>query len=78
MLRNNIIKGHPKTKKPWKKIFIVVEGVYSMEGTIIDLPQVIAIKKKYGAYLYLDEAHSVGAMGPRGRGVIGNVELFSN
>ena len=34
------------------------------------LPQLIALKKKYKAYLYLDEAHSVGAMGPHGRGII--------
>jgi len=77
VLRNNIIKGHPRTRRPWKKIFIVVEGVYSMEGTIVNLPEVIAIKKKYGAYLYLDEAHSVGAMGPRGRGVVDYYNLNS-
>ena len=41
-----------------------------MEGSIIKLPEVIALKKKYKAYLYLDEAHSVGAMGPHGRGII--------
>ena len=40
-----------------------------MEGSIVRLPEVIALKKKYKAYLFLDEAHSVGAMGPRGRGV---------
>lgn len=34
------------------------------------LPEVIALKKKYKAYLYLDEAHSIGALGPRGRGVV--------
>ena len=33
------------------------------------LPQVVALKKKYKAYVYLDEAHSIGAMGPNGRGV---------
>lgn len=41
-----------------------------MEGSICKLPDVIRIKKKYKAYLYLDEAHSVGAMGPNGRGVV--------
>ena len=70
LLRNNIITGNPKTRRPWKKIFIIAEGVYSMEGTIVNLPEIVALKKKYGAYLYLDEAHSVGAMGPRGRGVV--------
>ena len=41
-----------------------------MEGSIIKLPEVLALKKKYKAYLYLDEAHSIGAMGPSGRGVV--------
>ena len=41
----------------------------SMEGSIVRLPEVIALKKKYKAYLFLDEAHSIGAMGPHGRGV---------
>lgn len=70
ILRGAIIRGHPRTRRPWKKIFIVVEGIYSMEGTIVKLPEIVALKKKYGAYLYLDEAHSVGAMGPRGRGIV--------
>lgn len=34
------------------------------------LPEIVALKKKYKAYLYLDEAHSIGALGPRGRGVV--------
>ncbi|XP_072032151.1 serine palmitoyltransferase 2-like isoform X1 [Amphiura filiformis] len=73
-LRRAVIEGQPRTHRPWKKILIVVEGVYSMEGSIVKLPEVIALKKKYKAYLYLDEAHSIGAMGPSGRGV---VEYFS-
>ena len=40
-----------------------------MEGSICLLPEVIRLKKKYKAYLYLDEAHSIGAMGVRGAGV---------
>lgn len=41
-----------------------------MEGSIVNLPDVIRLKKKYQAYLYLDEAHSIGAIGPHGRGVV--------
>lgn len=41
-----------------------------MEGSIVRLPEVIALKKRYRAYLYLDEAHSIGALGQRGRGVV--------
>lgn len=69
-LKQAIVKGQPKTGLPWKKILIVVEGVFSMEGSIVKLPEVIALKKKYKAYIYLDEAHSVGAMGANGGGVV--------
>lgn len=41
-----------------------------MEGSIVRLPEVIALKKKYKSYLYVDEAHSIGAIGPTGRGVV--------
>ncbi|KAJ1104755.1 hypothetical protein NDU88_002164 [Pleurodeles waltl] len=70
LLRDAIVHGQPRTRRPWKKILIVVEGIYSMEGSIVRLPEVVALKKKYRAYLYLDEAHSIGALGPRGRGVV--------
>lgn len=70
VLRNNIITANPKTTKPWKKVLILVEGVFSMEGSIVRLPEIIALKKKYKAYLYLDEAHSIGAMGPNGGGAV--------
>ncbi|XP_016422969.1 serine palmitoyltransferase 2-like isoform X2 [Sinocyclocheilus rhinocerous] len=70
LLRDAIVHGQPRTHRPWKKILILVEGIYSMEGSIIRLPEVIALKKKYKAYLYLDEAHSIGALGPYGRGVV--------
>lgn len=70
LLREAIIHGQPRTHRPWKRILILVEGIYSMEGSIVRLPEVIALKKRYKAYLYLDEAHSIGALGPRGRGVV--------
>jgi serine palmitoyltransferase len=58
-LRNAIVVGQPHTHRPYKKILIMCEGIYSMEGTIVNLPAIIALKKKYKAYLFLDEAHSV-------------------
>ncbi|RWS27585.1 serine palmitoyltransferase-like protein [Leptotrombidium deliense] len=69
-LREAVVNGEPRTHRRWKKILIVVEGIYSMEGTVVDLPTIIQLKKKYKAYLYLDEAHSIGAMGSNGKGVI--------
>ncbi|KAK4154193.1 pyridoxal phosphate-dependent transferase [Chaetomidium leptoderma] len=68
-LREAISQGQPRTHRPWKKILVAVEGLYSMEGTMVDLPGVLALKKKYKFFLYVDEAHSIGALGPRGRGV---------
>ncbi|XP_036273967.1 serine palmitoyltransferase 3 isoform X2 [Pipistrellus kuhlii] len=69
LLRDAVIYGQPRTRRAWKKILIMVEGVYSMEGSIVNLPQIVALKKKYKAYLYIDEAHSIGSVGPTGRGV---------
>ena len=53
----------------WRKIIIMVEGIYSMEGQFAKLREIVALKKRFNAFLYLDEAHSIGAVGPRGRGV---------
>jgi serine palmitoyltransferase len=57
-----------KSKK-WKKIIIIAEGIYSMEGDVCKLPELIELKKKYKVYLYIDEAHSVGALGKSGKGI---------
>lgn len=70
IISQSIIDGQPKSRKPWKKIFIFVEGIFSMEGSIINLPEIIRIKKKYKVYIYMDEAHSVGSTGEKGRGII--------
>jgi len=69
VIRRAIEQGQPGSGKPYTMIMIVVEGIYSMEGIICRLPELVRIKKKYKAFLYVDEAHSIGALGPRGRGV---------
>jgi glycine C-acetyltransferase/8-amino-7-oxononanoate synthase len=48
---------------------VVLEGVYSMLGDIAPLKEMIAVAKKYGAMVLVDEAHSMGFIGPNGRGV---------
>jgi glycine C-acetyltransferase len=48
---------------------VITDAVFSMDGDVIDLPSVAAICKKYGAYLMMDEAHSVGVLGKTGRGI---------
>jgi len=68
VLRTSIAEGQPRTHRPWKKIMIIVEGIYSMEGEACILKEIVELKKKYRVYLYLDEAHSIGALGRTGRG----------
>ena len=68
ILREAIAIGRPRTRRPWTKILVMVEGIYSMEGEICNLAAISAVCKKYKAYLYLDEAHSIGALGATGRG----------
>jgi len=53
----------------YQKVLIAVEGVYSMDGDICQLPAYIELKERYGCLLFVDEAHSFGVVGPEGRGV---------
>src|SRR5579872_4720778 len=53
---------------PEEKIFIVSEGVFSMEGDIADLRGIMKLAKPYGARVYVDEAHGIGVLGPTGAG----------
>ncbi len=54
-------------------VLVVVDGVFSMEGDVCDLPPVVELCKRYGARLFVDEAHGVGVLGERGAGAC---ELF--
>ena len=47
LLREVISQGQPKTHRPWKKILLIVEGLFSMEGTLANLPVIMELKKKY-------------------------------
>ncbi|HEU4380939.1 MAG TPA: aminotransferase class I/II-fold pyridoxal phosphate-dependent enzyme [Hyphomicrobiaceae bacterium] len=51
-----------------KRALIVAEGLYSMDGDVGDLPSLVALKEKYGAWLMIDEAHGLGVLGETGRG----------
>ena len=47
LLKEVISQGQPKTHRPWKKILLIVEGLYSMEGTLVNLPAIMELKKRY-------------------------------
>ncbi|HEV2915485.1 MAG TPA: pyridoxal phosphate-dependent aminotransferase family protein [Pyrinomonadaceae bacterium] len=52
-----------------QRTLIVVEGIYSMDGDVCPLPEIVELKNRTGAFLMVDEAHSFGSLGPTGRGV---------
>src|SRR5258706_5428329 len=54
---------------------IIVDGIYSMEGDIADIPGLLKISQKYGAALAIDDAHSVGVLGPKGDGTAAHFDL---
>ncbi len=53
----------------YRRVLIVIEGLYSMDGDFPDLVKFVEIKKKHKAWIYLDEAHSIGTLGETGRGI---------
>lgn len=55
--------------KTSNRTLIIIDGVYSMDGDICKLPEIVSLKEKYGALLMIDEAHSLGVLGVNGSGV---------
>lgn len=56
-------------------IFVVTESVFSMDGDLAPLEAIVALCRKYGAYLIVDEAHATGVVGPRGEGLVQQLGL---
>src|SRR5262245_3643573 len=77
------LEGLLRERKPEEGRLIVVDGVYSMEGDVADLPALVPVARAYGARVYLDEAHGVGVLGEHGRGtaeyfgVEGEIDVFA-
>lgn len=63
---------------------VVSDGVFSMEGSIVDLPGLLAVCRRHGAILWLDDSHATGVLGTRGRGtaehfgLLGEVDIITS
>jgi len=62
-------------KKGYRRILIITDGVFSMDGDIAPLDQVAKHGSKYGAMIYVDDAHGEGVLGKKGRGVVSHFDL---
>ncbi len=66
-------------KLPYEAVkLIVVDGVFSMEGDLANLPKIVELKKKYNCSLMVDEAHGIGVFGREGRGVCDHFGLLDD
>ena len=66
---NDLEKRLRRLAKRNTNVLVVVEGLYSMLGDRAPLADIAAVKRRYGAYLLVDEAHSLGVLGKNGRGL---------
>lgn len=58
-----------EVRNQYRRVLICSEGIFSMDGDVCDLPRLIEIKKRFDCNLLIDEAHSIGVLGPAGRGI---------
>jgi 7-keto-8-aminopelargonate synthetase-like enzyme len=74
----NDLKIKIQEEKVEGKCFIVLEGIYSMDGSIVNLPEFIKVKDEFDCFLIIDEAHSFGVLGENGRGVDEHFHIPTN
>lgn len=58
-----------------RKVMVVTDGVFSMDGDIAPLPQIVELAKEYGAFVMVDDAHASGVLGKNGRGTVNHFGL---
>lgn len=64
-----------ESKGKYEKMLVITDGVFSMDGDIAKLPEIVSLAKQYGALTYVDDAHGSGVLGDRGRGTVDHFNL---
>jgi glycine C-acetyltransferase len=64
-----------ETKAPGRRQLLITDGVFSMDGDIAPLPDLVEVAEKHGAIMMIDDAHASGVLGKNGRGTVDHFEL---
>jgi glycine C-acetyltransferase len=75
VLREAREKGRPDGSGPYRLILVVTDGVFSMDGDIAPLPGIVEAAERYGAAVFVDDAHASGVLGRNGRGSVDHFGL---
>jgi glycine C-acetyltransferase len=75
ILAEAVERGRPDGSGPYRLILIVTDGVFSMDGDIAPLPGIVELAERYGAAVFVDDAHASGVLGRNGRGSVDHFGL---
>ncbi len=75
VLREATEQGRPGGAGPYRLILVVTDGVFSMDGDIAPLPDIVEVAERYGAAVLVDDAHASGVLGRNGRGTVDHFGL---
>jgi glycine C-acetyltransferase len=75
LLRTAASDGRPDGAGPYRLILVVTDGVFSMDGDIAPLPEIVEAAEEFGAAVYVDDAHASGVLGKNGRGSVDHFGL---
>jgi glycine C-acetyltransferase len=70
-----VLENAEKHDPPYKHIWIITDGVFSMDGDLAPLPEIAKLAKEHGAGVYVDDAHGEGVLGTNGKGIVDHFAL---
>jgi len=70
-----VLDGAEKASPGYRRVLVITDGVFSMDGDIAPLDKVARLAKEHGALLYVDDAHGEGVLGEGGRGIVSHFKL---